>query len=125
MSKLDVTLLDEGLDENYLSLEYGNYGVINYFYYEFEDDKLYDAYMEVDAEAYSDVVAQMDKKYTLLKSMPAEEEDGEYRYYANSDKSIIVSIFVPNDYAAYEWDSFYVSYYTPETLGEAFDALVW
>ena len=118
MSKLDVTLLDEDLDENYLSLEYGNYGVINYFYYEFEDDKLYDAYMEVDAGAYSDVVAQMDKKYTLLKSMLAEEEDGEYRYYVNGDKSIIVSIFVPNDFDSYEWDSFYVNYYCPETLGE-------
>ena len=60
----------------------------------------------------------MDKKYTLLKSMPAEEEDGEYRYYVNGDKSIIVSIFVPNDFDSYEWDSFYVNYYCPETLGE-------
>ena len=124
MSKLDVTLLDEDLDENYLSLEYGNYGVINYFYYEFEDDKLYDAYIEVDVAAYPNVVAQLEEKYPA-KSVLSEADGGEYRYYANSDKSIIVSIFVPNDYAAYEWDSFYVSYYTPETLGEAFDALVW
>jgi hypothetical protein len=116
--------LDEDLDEDYLSLEYGNYGVINYFYYEFEDDKLYDAYMEVDEDAYPDVVAQLDEKYPT-KSILSEADGGEYRYYANSDKSIIVSIFVPNDYDAYEYDSFYVNYYTPETLGEAFDALVW
>lgn len=124
MSKLDVTLLDEDLDENYLSLEYGNYGVINYFYYEFEDDKLYDAYIEVDVAAYPNVVAQLEEKYPA-KSVLSEADGGESRYYANSDKSIIVSIFVPNDYAAYEWDFFYVCYYTPETLGEAFDALVW